>query len=439
MTEARRSRQPALVACKTLIGFGSPSKEGTAAAHGSPLGFDEIEQVREAFGWSYPPFEIPDDIRASWNKIGVRGGSAHEHWTHRLQKLPKRKREQFESAVSGTTSSRLPNTIRKLKKEISEQQPKVATRKSSEMVLAAINPVLKETIGGSADLTGSNNTKTHDLGVFTAKNRGGRYIHYGIREHAMAAAMNGMSLHGGVRPYGGTFLCFADYARPSIRLSALMGIPVVYVMTHDSIGLGEDGPTHQPVEHLAMLRATPGLEVYRPCDTVETAEAWELALSSRDKPSILVLTRQSLPTLRTRHLHRNLTSQGAYVIVRESARRQVVLLATGSEVSIAVDARSILEAENIGTRVISMPCIDRFEYQSKSYRRRILPSGGVRVAVEALVRTGWDRWLCGEGGSSGKAGFIGMESFGASAPGAELFNQFGITAEAVAEKAKSLL
>ncbi|MDE0112093.1 MAG: transketolase, partial [Albidovulum sp.] len=374
LTEARRSDLPALVACKTRIGFGSPSKEGTAAAHGSPLGNDEIERVRDAYGWYDPPFAIPSDIRMAWQRIGAQGSEARKQWQRRLEELPRRKRELFERTMSGEAPSRLPTVIRKLKKEISQQRPNFATRKSSEKVLTIVNRVLPETIGGSADLTGSNNTKTPDLGIFSAENRGGRYIYFGIREHAMAAAMNGMALHGGIRPYGGTFLCFADYARPSMRLSALMGVPVVYVMTHDSIGLGEDGPTHQPIEHLSMLRATPGLEVFRPCDTVETAEAWELALTSKNTPSVLALTRQGLPTLRTVHKYRNLVSLGAYVIAPESARRQVVLLATGSEVSVAMDARSILESENIGTRVVSMPCIVRFERQEEGYMSRVLPA-----------------------------------------------------------------
>ena len=307
------------------------------------------------------------------------------------------------------------------------------------MVLAAVNPICSETIGGSADLTGSNNTKTADLGVFDTDNRKGRYVYYGIREHGMAAAMNGMALHGGIRPYGGTFMCFTDYARPSMRLSALMGIPVTYVMTHDSIGLGEDGPTHQPVEHLAMLRATPNMHVFRPCDTVETAEAWELALSSKKTPATLSLTRQNLPTLRTEHKTKNLTSQGAYVLADAEGKRQVILMATGSEVEIAMAARDILQAEGIGTRVVSMPCWELFAAQEESYRKRVLPGGPVRVAVEAGVQFGWDQWLSGERGKAAKAGFVGMEGFGASAPAEVLYEKFGITAQAVADKAKSLL
>jgi transketolase len=298
---------------------------------------------------------------------------------------------------------------------------------------------MPETIGGSADLTGSNNTRTPDLGVFTADERKGRYIHYGIREHGMAAAMNGMALHGGVAPYGGTFLCFADYARPAMRLSALMGQRVVYVMTHDSIGLGEDGPTHQPVEHLAMLRATPNMLVIRPADAVETAEAWEVALTQASRPTVLALTRQGLPTIRTEHTNRNEVARGAYVVAEASGKRHAIILATGSEVEIALEARRLLEVEEIGTRVVSMPSWELFEEQEERYRRRILPPGPVRVAVEAGMRHGWDRWLCGERGAAKKAGFIGMSGFGASAPYEDLYRHFGITAEAVAAEVRALL
>jgi len=294
-------------------------------------------------------------------------------------------------------------------------------------------------MGGSADLTGSNNTKTGDMGVFHPTNRKGRYVYFGIREHGMAAAMNGMALHGGTRPYGGTFMCFADYARGSMRLSALMGVPVVYVMTHDSIGLGEDGPTHQPVEHLAMLRATPNTLVFRPADTVETAEAWEAALNQKSTPSVLALSRQNLPTVRTEHKTANLSARGGYVLAEATGKRQVILMATGSEVEIALAAREALEAAGIGTRVVSMPCMELFAQQDEAYRKRVLPGGAVRVAVEAGVRQPWDQWLLGERGREAKAGFVGMSSFGASAPAEVLYEKFGITAEAVAEKAKALL
>jgi len=307
------------------------------------------------------------------------------------------------------------------------------------MALEVINPVMGETFGGSADLTGSNNTKTEGLGIFTAEDRKGRYIHYGIREHGMAAAMNGMALHGGCKPYGGTFMCFTDYARPSMRLSALMKVAPVYVMTHDSIGLGEDGPTHQPVEHLAALRAMPNLNVFRPADVVETAEAWECALSATETPSVIALTRQGLPTLRTRYNPKNLTSQGAYILSESTAKRQVILIATGSEVSLAVEAQQMLEEKGIGTRVVSMPCEELFAQQDEKYRARVLPRGSVRIGIEAALRFGWDRWLTGERGSAAKAGFVGMEGFGASGPAGDLFKHFGITADAVVKQAEALL
>ncbi|HBZ43763.1 MAG TPA: transketolase, partial [Maritimibacter sp.] len=302
------------------------------------------------------------------------------------------------------------------------------------------NPIMPENIGGSADLTGSNNTLTADLGIFDPKNRKGRYVHYGIREHGMSAIMNGLVLHGGIRPYGGTFMAFVDYARGAMRLSSLMGIPVTYVMTHDSIGLGEDGPTHQPVEHLSICRATPNSYTFRPCDTVETAEAWEIALTSENTPSVLALSRQGLPTLRTEHKNSNLTSKGAYVLAEAEGKRQAILMATGSEVEIAMKARDILQEAGIGTRVVSMPCMELFAQQDNAYRRKVLPPGPVRVAVEAALRDGgWDQWLLGERGQEKKAGFVGMTGFGASAPAPTLYEEFGITPEGVAEKVRELI
>jgi transketolase len=295
-------------------------------------------------------------------------------------------------------------------------------------------------VGGSADLTGSNNTKTSDLGVFDVDNRSGRYVYWGVREHGMASAMNGMALHGGIRPYGGTFMCFTDYARPAMRLSALMQVPTVYVMTHDSIGLGEDGPTHQPVEHLAISRATPNTYVFRPCDAVETAESWELALTMNSSPSVLSLTRQGLPHMRADHKNTNLTANGAYVLAdAEGAKRQVILIASGSEVHVAMEARDVLQAEGIGVRVVSMPCMELFAEQDDAYRKRILPGGAVRVGIEAGVRQGWDQWLLGERGKFGKADFVGMNRFGASAPAEQLFEKFGFTAANVAACAKAML
>ncbi len=439
ISQARVSKKPSMIACKTHIGFGS-GKQDTAKAHGSPLGPEEIEKTRAVYGWTAAPFEIPADILNAWRATGSRGGEERAAWNERFENLSASRQGEFTRVMEGTAHKRLASTIRAFKKQVSEEQPKVATRKASEMALAALNPVMGETLGGSADLTGSNNTLTPDLGIFDPGNRKGRYIHYGIREHGMAAAMNGMALHGGVKPYGGTFMCFTDYARGAMRLSALMGVPVTYVMTHDSIGLGEDGPTHQPVEHLAILRATPNINVFRPADVVETAEAWELAFGSESTPSVLALSRQGLPTVRTAHKTKNLSAQGAYVLAdAEAGRRQVILMATGSEVSVAMEARAILEAAGVGTRVVSMPCAELFAQQDEKYRRKVLPAGAVRVAVEAGVRQGWDRWLLDERGRAGKAAFVGMDSFGASAPAGDLYKHFGITADNVAKVAQDLL
>ncbi len=439
LTGAKGSDRPVLIDCKTVIGFGSPKKADTSGAHGAPLGDAEIAATKEIYGWPYGPFEIPADVLEAWRAIGARGAEARSAWETRFAALSGTKQAEFTRRMAGEAPKKLTSAIRALKKQISESAPKVATRKSSEMVLEVVNAVMPETIGGSADLTGSNNTKTAGLGVFSAEDRKGRYVYYGIREHGMAAAMNGMALHGGVKPYGGTFMCFTDYARGSMRLSALMGVPVTYVMTHDSIGLGEDGPTHQPVEHLAISRATPNTHVFRPCDTVETAEAWELALTAPRTPSVLALSRQNLPTLRTAHSVKNLTAQGAYVLADAEGKRQAILMATGSEVEIAMAARDLLQAEGIGTRVVSFPCWELFEEQPEAYRRRVLPAGPVRVAIEAGIRFGWDRWLYGERGRREKSGFIGMHDFGASAPASDLYREFGITAEATAAKVKTLL
>ena len=439
LIQARASKKPSMIACKTHIGFGSPNRQDTAKAHGAPLGADEIALTRDAYGWPYGPFEVPGEILDAWRAIGRRGADERAAWNDRFATLSTSRQNEFNRVMSGEAHKKLPAVIRALKKQASESQPKVATRKASEMVLEVINPVMQETVGGSADLTGSNNTLTPDLGIFDATNRKGRYVHYGIREHGMAAAMNGMALHGGVKPYGGTFMCFTDFARGAMRLSALMGVPTTYVMTHDSIGLGEDGPTHQPVEHLAMLRATPNMNLFRPADLVETAEAWELALASERTPSVLALSRQGLPTVRKDHKTRNLTAQGAYVLADAGAKRRAILMATGSEVEIALAARDILEGEGIGTRVVSMPCAELFAQQDEKYRRKVLPAGAVRVAIEAGVRQGWDRWLLDERGKAGKAAFVGMEGFGASAPAGDLYRHFGITAENAAQAVRDLL
>ncbi|MEM6488939.1 MAG: transketolase [Pseudomonadota bacterium] len=430
---------PVLLACKTHIGLGAPTLQDTAKAHGAITGDDEIAGAKAAYGWDQAAFEVPADVAAAWAALAERGAAARAAWTAAHGALRGRKRADYDRAIAGDLPPKLATTINALRKQLVADRPTVATRKASEMALAAINPVLGDTIGGSADLTGSNNTKTPDLGVFDVGNRKGRYLHYGIREHGMAAAMNGMALHGGVIPYGGTFLVFTDYARAAIRLSALMGQRVVYVMTHDSIGLGEDGPTHQPVEHLAALRAMPNLMVLRPADAVETAEAWAVALERRDGPTVLALSRQNLPTLREKFTAKSPTAQGAYVAAEAEHRRAAILIATGSELEIALAAKVLLEREGTGVRVVSMPSMELFAAEDEAYRRRVLPAGPVRVAVEAGVRQGWDRWLTGERGRDGKAGFVGMESFGASAPYKALYAHFGITAEAVADRVRSLL
>lgn len=438
ITAAKKSKKPSMIACKTHIGIGSAAQD-TPKAHGALTDATLIADTKAAYGWTADAFEIPADIKSAWEAIGSRGAADRADWEARFATLSQGKQNEFNRVYAGDAPKKLSAAVKALKKQASEDQPKVATRKASEMTLAALNPLLTETVGGSADLTGSNNTKTSDLGVFMPDSRGGRYVYYGIREHGMAAAMNGLALHGGVRPYGGTFMCFADYARGAMRLSALMGVPVTYVMTHDSIGLGEDGPTHQPVEHLAMLRATPNMNVFRPADLVETAEAWEIALTADKTPSVLALSRQNLPTVRKEHKTKNMTALGAYVLAEAEGKRQAILMATGSEVEIALAARDLLQAEGIGTRVVSMPCWELFEAQDASYRKRVLPGGPVRVAIEAAGRMGWDKWLMGERGRDTKAGFVGMEGFGASAPAPELYAHFGITAEATAQKVKDLL
>ncbi|MCF7747640.1 transketolase [Sulfitobacter sp. M39] len=438
LTEARKSDLPTMIACKTHIALGHAAQD-TSKGHGALTDADQMAAAKAAYGWTTGPFEVPADVKSAWEEIGKRGADDRRAWEERFDAMSRTKREEFNRALAGDAPKKLSATIKAFKKQTSENAPKLATRASSEKTLEVLNPLYTETVGGSADLTGSNNTKTADLGVFDVENRGGRYVYWGIREHGMAAAMNGMALHGGIRPYGGTFMCFTDYARPAMRLAALMQVPSVFVMTHDSIGLGEDGPTHQPVEHLAISRATPNTYVFRPADTVETAEAWEIALSSKKTPSVLSLTRQGLPTVRLEHKNKNLTEQGAYVLADAEGKRQVILIATGSEVEIALKARDLLQAEGIGTRVVSMPCMELFADQDEAYRRRVLPAGPVRVGVEAAVRQGWDRWLTGERGKWNKADFVGMDRFGASAPAEELFEKFDITPQNVADKARALL
>jgi transketolase len=430
---AHKSDRPSLIACRTVIAFGAPTKAGTAAAHGSPLGASEIAAARQRLGWNYPPFVIPDDVLAEWRAAGGRGAAVRNAWEAKLQALPAERRQEFVRRQRRELPADLDDAVSMLCDGFRKADAKIATRQASGTVLDTLTRVVPELVGGSADLTPSNNTKAKDLKDVRPGDFSGRYLHYGVREHGMAAAMNGIAVHGGLIPYGGTFLTFSDYCRPSIRLSAFMGAGVVYVMTHDSIGLGEDGPTHQPVEHLAALRAIPGLYVCRPADAVETAECWALALHRRDAPSLLALTRQALPLLRREPSPGNLSARGAYVLAEaEGGRRQMTLLATGSEVSIAVAARDALAKDGIHAAVVSMPCWELFEREPQEYRDRVL-GRAPRVAVEAAVQFGWDRWL----GPNGA--FIGMQSFGASAPGEALYPHFGITAERVADAARSLL
>jgi transketolase len=422
--EALADPRPSLIRCKTIIGFGAPNKQGTAATHGAALGKDEVAAARIELGWDLPPFEVPNDVLSTWRAFGARGASERASWIERLEASGGK--DEFLARVIGKVGDAWLRPY--LDKLLADLKP-VATRKASEMALEAINAAIPATIGGSADLTGSNNTKTKALEPLTADNYAGRYVYYGIREFGMAAAMNGMALHGGVIPYGGTFLVFTDYARPAIRLSALQKARVIYVMTHDSIGLGEDGPTHQPIEHLQSLRAMPQLEVYRPADAVETAECWALALQS-DEPSVLALTRQNLTPVRTEAAGENLSARGAYRLKSAENNRKVIIIATGSEVEIALGAAEQLEAQGVGADVVSMPSTERFDAQSADYRDDILPNDPalLRVSIEAGTTFGWERYT----GLDGLR--IGIDRFGVSSPAKDAYDYFGLTPGKVAAR-----
>jgi transketolase len=426
---AKGCDRPSLIACRTVIGFGAPTKAGTEKSHGSPLGPEEIKGARARLGWNLPAFEIPPDARAAWRRAAERGKGARQAWLERLAAAAPDQRAELERRTRGDLpTGTIAAAVHSVKQKLAAAPKDIATRVASENALEALMTVLPETIGGSGDLTGSNNTRPKGIKVLSAADYGGRFIHYGVREHGMAAAMNGMALHGGIIPFSGTFLVFSDYCRPAIRLAALMGRRVIHVMTHDSIGLGEDGPTHQPVEHLAALRAIPNLLVFRPCDAVETLECWQLAIEAHDRPSILALTRQNLPQLRIEADAGNRCAAGAYEIA-PAPSADVSLFATGSEVAVAVEARKLLHGRGVRARVVSVPCFELLRARPAAERASVIGTAPVRVAVEAAIRQGWDEII----GSDGA--FVGMTTFGASAPIKDLYNHFGITAEKVAEAA----
>ncbi len=433
IVDAQKSDRPSLIACKTTIGFGSPGKAGSEKSHGAPLGDDDIAGMRAELKWQYGPFEVPETSLALWRQAGESGAAAFAAWEKRKQSKSADVTTAFDAAMSGTLPEELSSKISGLKKGFSSDAPSIATRRVSEQVLDLVNEMVPETMGGSADLTGSNNTKGKVIAPLTAENYGGRYLHYGIREHGMAAAMNGLALHGGIIPYSGTFLVFSDYARPSMRLAALMKQRVIHVMTHDSIGLGEDGPTHQPIEHLPALRVIPNLNIFRPADGVETAECWELALNAQDTPSVIALSRQNLPTLRTDHTDSNLSAHGAYELASASGDAQVSLFATGSEVHLATAAKEQLDGKGVATRVVSMPCWELFDAQDASYKTQVLGKAPVRIGIEAAAAQGWEKYLGADGA------FIGMNGFGASAPYQDLYAHFGITVDNIVATATELL
>ncbi len=426
---AQKSDRPTMIACKTIIGFGFPTRAGTQKAHSDAPGEEEIAGARKQLHWDSPPFEIPADVRDAWRIAGLRSSPARKEWEKRLAAADANLRGEFERRMRGNLPPGFDAAINAYKKTLAAEAPKVATRKASEMALEVINATVPETVGGSADLTPSNNTRTKGLKEIKTGDFDGRYMHWGVREHGMGAAMNGMALHGGLIPYGGTFLTFSDYCRPSIRLAALMGIRVIFVMTHDSIGLGEDGPTHQPIGQVAALRAIPNLMVFRPADATETLECWQLALESRSAPSVLALTRQGLPALRTEFADANACARGAYEIAGAEGDAEVTLFASGSEVEIALAAKALIDEAGHPARVVSVPCFELFEAESEEYKAEVIGDAPVKVAIEAAVRLGWDRFIGPEGI------FIGMHGFGASAPYQELYKKFGITAEAAAEAA----
>ena len=432
LANARNSEKPSLIACKTVIGFGAPNKQGSAVTHGAPLGEEEIALARETLKWSSAPFEVPENLLTSWRASEQRGAAARQQWQARVDAIPADRRDLFDAMQNGSLGEEFENSVEALKQRFSAEQPKLATRQSSQQVLESLMDAVPWLLSGSADLSGSNGTRPANAISLTRDDFGGNYIHYGVREHGMVAAMNGIALHGGYIPLSGTFLAFADYSRPAIRLGALMKQRVVHVMTHDSIGLGEDGPTHQPVEQIASLRAMPNLMVFRPADAVEVAESWACSLAATDTPSVLCLTRQGVPTLRSIHRRENLCARGAYLLREPQGRRRATLLATGSEVQIALEAADMLSRFGVEVGVASMPCWELFEQQSCEYQQIVL-GGECRVAIEAASPMGWDRWL------GRRSSIIGMTGFGASATAEDLYQHFGITAQAVHDEVRRLL
>ncbi|MGO8833191.1 MAG: transketolase [Roseiarcus sp.] len=427
----RKTDRPSLIACKTTIGYGAPNKHGSEKAHGAPLGADEVVATRKALDWPYSPFEVPPRILDAWRAIGQRGGAERKDWMARFDKRDSATRNAFRAAQLGELPTGYAIAVQELRRKFATEEPKLATRQASQLALEAIAPALPTLIGGSADLTHSNLTKSKTQKSIAPGDYSGAYLHYGVREHAMAAAMNGLTLYGGFIPYGGTFLAFADYSRPAIRLAALMKLRVIHVMTHDSIGLGEDGPTHQPVEHLAALRVIPNLLVFRPADSIETLEAWDCAIRNRERPSILCLSRQALPAFRNDHVGMNKVSLGAYIVREPDRARDVTIIATGSEFALALDASDRLASEGVAAAVVSAPCLELFAEQPRSYQDAVL-GPAPRVAVEAMVEGLWPRWL------GAASAFVGMKGFGASAPGDVLYREFGVTVDAVADAARRL-
>ena len=428
-----KSKKPNLISCKTIIGYGSPNKSGKASSHGSPLGDKEIELVRKKLKWKYEPFKIPKEILNEWRKIGERGMREEEKWNNIYSKKSKKIKEDLNRVINSKLPKNFDKLIEEQKKKFFNLKSSVASRQSSADVLEEITKIFPELIGGSADLSGSNNTKTKNSTILKPSNFGGNYIHYGVREHGMAGIMNGMALHGGIIPYGGTFLIFLDYCKPSLRLSALMGLKVIYIFSHDSIGLGEDGPTHQPIEHLAHLRAIPNLNMFRPADTIETLECWEIALKSSTNPSVIALSRQKIPFITQTLNKKNMCSMGGYEIKRTNSNPEVTLIASGSEVQIAIDASKKLQNNNINSKVISMPCQELFDKQSNEYKEKIIEKNSKKISIEASSVFGWEKYV----GSKGTS--LGMKSFGKSAPGKKLYEDFNLTSDSVVMIAKKML